>query len=398
VKDVNIAPAFKAMLIAVLLVVGIGIGLLIGLAWHNLNIDLSPQQKEAATNAADLQKQIIQELQTRYYRPVNADKLGTAAIDGMLKSLKDPYTVYLDPQEAALLRERTEGRYSGIGATLQQTKDGAIVITGVFPGSPAQKAGLRPGDRILAVDGKPTKDRSLDTNIAHIKGKEGSQVKITYQKKGEQARRDVYLTRRQITIPITRQRMLTAPDGTKVGYVELSQFAQDASVALRKAIDSDEVKGAKWIVFDLRYNGGGLVDEAVNVSSLFIAEGPIVSTQGLHSPKEVLTATGDVATDLPLVVLVNGFTASASEITAGAIQDYERGTVIGTKTFGKGLVQQIIAMPQGAALKLTIAVYLTPDGRNINKRGIQPNVVVKDQPKQEGDEQLDAALEYISRQ
>jgi carboxyl-terminal processing protease len=379
-------------------VVGIGIGFLLGSAWDGISADLTPGQEQQAEDAADLQRRIIEQLESGYYRKVNAQRLGNKAIDGMLESLKDPYTVYLDPREAKLLREQTEGRYSGIGASLQKNDDGTLLITGVFDGSPAKEAGLKPGYTVTAVDDVPTKDRSLEGNIAHIKGDEGTEVKITYQKPGEKVRRDVYVTRRQITIPITEQRMLTAEDGTKVGYVELTEYAQDAGEAVRRAIDAVEAKGAKWIVFDLRYNTGGLVDEAVNVSSLFIEEGPIVSTEGLHSPKEVLEATGDLATDLPLVVLVNGFTASASEITAGAIQDYERGTLVGTKTFGKGLVQQIISMPEGGALKMTIAVYLTPDGRDINKRGIKPDVTVKDKPKQKGDEQLDAALEYISEQ
>jgi len=382
----------------VILVVGVGIGVLIGMLWDDIGIDLTSQEKDRAGNQAALVERVIQELQSRYYKKVDPGKLGNAAVDGMLESLDDPYTVYLTAREAQLLREQTEGRYSGIGASLQKDDDGTLLITGVFDGSPAKEAGLGAGDRILAVDGVPTKDRSLDTNIAHIKGDEGTTVKLTYQKKGEEKRRHVTLTRRQITIPITGKRMLTAPDGTKVGYVELSEFAQGAGDELREAVDWGESKGAKWIVFDLRYNGGGLVDEAVNVSSLFIADGPIVSTEGLHSAKEVLEATGDVATDLPLIVLVNGYTASASEITAGAIQDYERGTLIGTKTFGKGLVQQIVDLPKGAALKLTTAVYLTPDGRDINKRGIRPDIVVKDKPKQKGDEQLQAALDYVAEQ
>jgi len=183
-----------------------------------------------------------------------------------------------------------------------------------------------------------------------------------------------------------------------VGYIWLTDFAEDAGDKVRAAVDWAQDRSASWLVFDLRANGGGLVSEAVNVSSLFIEKGPIVSTKGLHSPKEVLDATGDVATDLPLVVLVDGGTASASEITAGALQDYHRGTLIGTKTFGKGLVQQVVSMPEGALLKLTIAVYYTPDGRNINKKGIKPSIVVKDQPKKKGDEQLDAALDYIDQQ
>ncbi len=377
--------------------VGFGIGLAVGWVVPALNVDLSGDQKEQAAAAGELQTRIIKELQTQYYRPVDAEKLGTAGIDGMLESLKDPYTVYLTPKEAQLLREQTEGRYTGIGASLQTNDDGTVLITGVFDGSPAKKAGLRAGDTILAVDGVPTKDRSLEANIAHIKGDEGTDVKLRVRKE-DGSTRTITVTRRQITIPIVERKMLTAPDETKVGYVWLTDFAEDAGEKVRTAIDWSERRGASWLVFDLRSNGGGLISEAVNVSSLFIEEGPIVSTEGLHSPKEVFDATGDFATDMPMVVLVDEYTASASEITAGAIQDYERGTLIGTKTFGKGLVQSIVSMPGGALLKLTIAVYLTPDGRNINKKGIKPAIVVKDRPKQKGDEQLDAALDYIAEQ
>lgn len=380
-----------------MLVVGFGIGLGVGLVFPGLGIELSADQREEAAAAGELQTRIIEELQTRYYRPVDAQKLGTAGIDGMLESLDDPYTVYLTANEAQLLREQTEGRYSGIGATLQKNDDGTVLITGVFDGSPARKSGLRAGDTILAVDGVPTKDRSLEQNIAHIKGDEGTVVKLRVRKENGDTR-TITVTRRQITIPIVEREMLTAPDDTAVGYVWLTDFAEDAGERVREAITWSTTRDADWLILDLRSNGGGLVSEAVNVSSLFIEEGPIVSTEGLHSPKEVLDATGDVATDLPMVILVDEYTASASEITAGALQDYERGTLIGTKTFGKGLVQSIVSMPKGALLKLTIAVYLTPDGRNINKKGIKPDITVKDRPKQKGDEQLDAALDYIAEQ
>lgn len=380
-----------------MLVVGFGIGLVVGWVVPALNVELSSDQKEQAAAAGELQTRIIKELQTHYYRPVDAGKLGTAGIDGMLESLKDPYTVYLTPKEAQLLREQTEGRYTGIGASLQKNDDGTVLITGVFDGSPAKKAGLRAGDTILAVDGAPTKERSLEGNIAHIKGDEGTDVTLRVRKE-DGSTRTITVTRREITIPIVERKMLTAPDETKVGYVWLTDFAEDAGEKVRTAIDWSEARGASWLVLDLRSNGGGLISEAVNVSSLFIEDGPIVSTEGLHSPKEVFDATGEVATDMPMVVLVDEYTASASEITAGAIQDYERGTLIGTRTFGKGLVQSIVSMPGGALLKLTIAVYLTPDGRDINKKGIKPTIVVKDRPKQKGDEQLGAALDYIAGQ
>lgn len=389
--------ALKALFIAVLLVVGFGAGLGVGILFDNFGLDISADEREQADKAADLQRRVIEELQGRYYREVDAGELGTAGVDGVLDSLEDPYTVYLDPQEAQALREQTEGRYTGIGASLQKNDDGTLLITGVFAGSPAKQAGLLAGDVILAVDGVSTTERSLEENIAHIKGEEGTDVKLRIERENGQ-KKTFTVTRREITIPITEKKMLTAPDDTKVGYIWLTDYAEKAADKVREAIEWSETRKARWIVFDLRSNGGGLLDQAVDVSSLFIEKGAIVSTEGLHSPKEVYDATGDVATDLPLVVLVDGFTASASEITAGAIQDYERGTLIGTRTFGKGLVQSIVSMPEGAVLKLTTAVYLTPDGRDINDLGIKPDITVKDKPKQKGDEQLDAALEYIAGQ
>ncbi len=393
----------KALVAAVLLVIGFGGGLVVGLVIDAARFGLSVAEVQGADDAAALQQRIIEELQGHYYREVDVKKLGSASIDGMLESLDDPYTVYMDAQETQAMLEQNEGRYSGIGATLEMAEDGTLLIVGVFGGSPAKKAGLAPGDRILRVDGTPTKDRSLEGNIAHIKGEAGTQVKLLIEKapaQGQSAggRVELTLTRQEITIPISERRMLTASNGVKVGYVELAQFSEDAEEDVRANVEWAERRGARWILFDLRDNGGGLVSEAVDVASLFIREGSIVSTEGLHSPKEIFDATGDIATQLPLIVLVNEYTASASEITAGALQDYKRGTLIGTRTFGKGLVQNLISLPGGAALKLTTAVYLTPKGRDINDKGITPAVIVKDKPKEKGDEQLKAALDYVAKQ
>ena len=184
--------------------------------------------------------------------------------------------------------------------------------------------------------------------------------------------------------------------GEKVGYVQLFEFASGVGSTVHKDIAQLQSQGAQWIILDLRYNGGGLLSEGVNVASDFISSGVVVSTKGLHSPLETFDVDRGSATSLPVVVLVNGFTASASEIVTGALQDHHRATVIGTRTFGKGLVQNVIPLPGGANLKLTTAVYLTPDGRDINKKGIEPDVVVRDNPKTKRDEQLQAALHYIA--
>ena len=385
--------------VIVVLLVSLGFlgGYFVGWYLHGENtVRLTPTEASSAKDAGKLQQKIIEELQTRYYKPVSVDKLSTAGVNGMLKSLKDPYTVYLTPREVQDFAEKEKGSYSGIGASLQKTKDG-LVITGVFKGSPAKAAGLVPGDAILTVDGKDTKGTSIETSITRIKGAEGSTVTLTVQPKDKKQPVTTYkIVRKSIEIPETSSKIIM-DKGVKVGCVQLFEFGGLAGRDVRKAVDDLSKKGAQWFVFDLRYNGGGLLTQAVDVTNVF-QQGLVTSTAGLHSPKEVLDATGPVATKKPMVVLVNGFSASASEITTGALKDHKRAEIIGTTTFGKGLVQTIINLGNGAALKLTTAVYLTPNGTNINKKGITPDILVKDNPKSKADEQLQAALRYIDRQ
>ncbi len=389
--------ALRTVIVVLLVSLGFLGGYFAGWYLHGENtVRLSPTQQTSAREAGKLQQKIIEELQGRYYRPVNVNKLSTAGVNGMLKSLKDPYTVYLTPKEVSDFEEKERGSYSGIGASLQKTKDG-LVITSVFDGSPAKAAGLTPGDIIQAVDGKPTKDVAIETSITRIKGKEGSTVTLTVQPKDKkQQPKQIKVVRKTIEIPETDSRIIN-DKGTKVGYVQLYEFGGLAGRDVRQDVEELSKKGAQWFVLDLRYNGGGLLTQAVDVTGVF-QTGLVTSTAGLHSPKEELTATGPAATDKPMVVLVNGFSASASEIVTGALKDHERATVIGTKTFGKGLVQSIVDLGNGAALKLTTAVYLTPNGTNINKKGITPDIVAPDKPKTKPDDALQRALQYIAAQ
>ena len=386
----------RTVIVVLLIALGFLGGYFVGWYLHGENtVRLTPTQASSAKDAGKLQQKIIEELQTRYYKPVSVGKLSTAGINGMLKSLKDPYTVYLTPQEVQDFAEKQKGSYSGIGASLQKTKDG-LVITGVFKGSPAKAAGLTPGDTILTVDGQDTKGPAIETSITRIKGAEGSTVTLTVQPKDKKQPVKTYkIVRKSILIPETSSKIIV-DKGVKVGYVQLYEFGGLAGADVRKAVGDLSKKGAQWFIFDLRYNGGGLLTQAVDVTNVF-QQGLVTSTAGLHSPKEVLNATGPVATKKPMVVLVNGFSASASEITTGALKDHKRAEIMGTTTFGKGLVQTIIDLGNGAALKLTTAVYLTPNGTNINKKGITPDIVVKDNPKSKVDEQLQAALRYIDR-
>jgi carboxyl-terminal processing protease len=385
--------------VIVVLLVSLGFlgGYFVGWYLHGENtVRLTPTQQTSAREAGKLQQKIIEELQTRYYKPVNVGELSTAGIDGMLKSLDDPYTTYLSPGEVAKFREMVSGSYSGIGAALQKTKDG-LVITGVFAGSPAKAAGIVPGDTILTVDGKGTRGVAIETSISRIKGAKGSTVTLAVQPKDEKRPVKTYtLVRKTIEVPETTSRIIN-DKGTKVGYVALWEFGGLAGRDVRRNIDELGKKGAQWFILDLRYNTGGLLGQAVTVTNVF-QRGLVTSYAGLHSPERELTATRPVATKKPMVVLVNGFSASASEITTGALKDHDRAEIIGTTTFGKGLVQTPIELGNGAILKLTTAVYLTPDGTDINKKGITPDIVVKDDAKSKADEQLQAALSYIARQ
>ncbi|HTX69545.1 MAG TPA: S41 family peptidase [Thermoleophilia bacterium] len=387
----------RTVIIILLVALGFLGGYFAGWYVHGENtVRLTPTEQSSAKDAGKLQQKIIEELQTRYYKPVSVNKLSTAGINGMLKSLKDPYTVYLTPQEVQDFAEKEKGSYSGIGASLQKTKDG-LVITAVFDGSPAKAAGLVPGDTILTVDGQDTKGPAIETSISRIKGTEGSTVALTVQPKDKKQPVKTYkLVRKNILIPETSSKIIN-DHGVKVGYVQLFEFGGLSGQDVRQNVDELSKKGAQWFILDLRYNGGGLLTQAQSVTNVF-QQGLVTSTAGLHSPKEELVANDPVATKKPMVVLVNGFSASASEITTGALKDHKRAEIIGTTTFGKGLVQTIIDLGNGAALKLTTAVYLTPNGTNINKKGISPDIVVKDNPKSKLDEQLQAALRYITRQ
>ncbi|NLE22600.1 MAG: S41 family peptidase [Actinobacteria bacterium] len=388
--------ALRLLIVVLLVSLGFLGGYFAGWFLHGENtVRLSPTQQTSAREAGRLQQKIIEELQGRYYKPVDVDKLSQAGINGMLESLDDPYTVYLTPKEVREFEEKERGSYSGIGASLQKTKDG-LVITAVFEGSPAKAAGLVPGDVIQAVDGKSTRTTSIEASISRIKGKEGTSVTLTVRPKGGGQAKEVKVVRKTIEIPETDSRIIN-DKGTKVGYVQLYEFGGFAGRDVREDVEELTAKGAQWFILDLRYNGGGLLTQAVDVTNVFQA-GLVTSTAGLHSPKEELEATGPVATKKPMVVLVNRYSASASEIVTGALKDHGRATVVGTRTFGKGLVQSIVDLGNGAALKLTTAVYLTPNGTNINKKGIAPDIVAPDKPKTKPDEALQAALRYIARQ
>jgi carboxyl-terminal processing protease len=284
--------------------------------------------------------------------------------------------------------------------TVEEAKRGLRVIS-VYPGTPAKRGGLRPGDVIVEVDGKSIAGASSDEATTRIKGPAGTSVTLTVRSGGRE--RTVRLERQRVRIPVVQSRM-ERDGGREVAYVRLASFTSGAhgqvGTAVRKLLDD----GAEGVVLDLRDNGGGLLDEAVQVSSIFLPDGKVVSTKGRSRPEHVYEATGGaIDTKVPVVVLVNRQTASASEIVAGALQDRRRAEVVGTRTFGKGVFQEVERLSNGGALDITVGEYFLPSGRNLGgggvKRGsgITPDVKAKDDPKTpKRDEALDAALRALA--
>lgn len=339
----------------------------------------------------ELSKQVLDVLKDDYYVAVDPTQLERTSVQAIVDALDDPYTDYLDPDELEALRAHNDGAYFGVGLQVAQRKS-AIVVTHVYEDSPAARARILSGDRLVSVEGKDTAGQALDAVVGTIRGPEGSKVTIGVAT-AEQPPRVLTLTRARIRVPSVTSRIVTVK-GEKVGYVRLAQFTRGSADALRDAVTGLRDKGATGLVFDLRGDPGGLVTEAVGVTGVFLPKGStVVTTQGLHSPEHVYrTDTSPVAGDLPVVVLVDQNSASASEIVSGALRDAKRARLVGERTFGKALVQSTVLLRDGGALKLTTARYLTPSGYDLAKRGLPPDVKVVDDPATPQNEVLERGL------
>lgn len=344
----------------------------------------------------DLSAQVLDVLRDRYFREFDVETSEQTSVDALVASLDDPFTVYLDPEELAALRDRTNGRFQGVGLTVEQRGD-QIIVTSVFEGSPAEAAEIMAGDRIAVVDGEPVKGQSIEQVVARVRGPEGSTVDLRLVRPGEAERIEVTVERAEIALEVVRSR-IERVRGQRVGYLRLTQFTRGAGAELREAIEDLGATGVSGFVLDLRGDPGGLVSEAVAVGSVFLPDGTLIATtEGRRAPRQELRAKGDpLTTAAPLAVLVDGGSASASEIVSGALLDHERGTIVGTKTFGKALVQSTVSLRDGGALKLTTARYETPDGLDINRTGITPEVEASDDPDTPRDEALDEALAVVA--
>ncbi|MGH2786519.1 MAG: S41 family peptidase [Actinomycetota bacterium] len=315
----------------------------------------------------------LEQILSQSVNPPSEDALVRGAIRGMVKVLKrdsdDPYALFYTPQAYENFQELTTGKFSGIGVWVEPDRKNFVIVS-VLPGTPARRAGLEAGDIITTIDGDDVEGMTPDQAVGRIKGPAGTEVAVGVEREGEPL--EFTITRASIELPNLRAHRT----GDGFGYIRLFGFARGAGSQLRDRVDQMVDAGVEGIVLDMRDNGGGLFDEGIEVASVFIETGDVVIYREQNADDVVYEAEGEAYEDVPLVVLVNERTASASEIVAGALQDNERGIVVGSTTYGKGSVQQVVPLIDASALKLTTAAYLTPEGRNIDGRGIEPDVEV----------------------
>jgi carboxyl-terminal processing protease len=294
-----------------------------------------------------------------------------------LRRLDDPYTRFLDPDQYSELTQQTSGEVSGIGLKLQQDRRaGSIVVVDVLPGSPAEAAHIRPGDRVLMIDGRSTERLSVGTVSQMIRGELGSQVTVTIEELASGTQKTLILTRAQLEVATVAFEM-REHNGIRVGYIRLEEFSAHAAEQMQRAIQVlSQTEQVEAFVLDLRGNPGGLLQASIDISRMWLPRGAIVRTVDREGNSEQISANRTAITDLPLAVLVNGQSASSSEILTGALRDNDRAVIVGSPTFGKALVQSLHGLSDGSGIAVTVAHYYTPDGTDISRRGITPDVHV----------------------
>lgn len=322
---------------------------------------------EAVSEKIDILEYMIDQY---YYKDeISREDLENGIYQGLMDAVGDPYTSYFSAEDFNTFMEQTTGAYYGIGAYVaQDIERNYPKINSPIPGSPAEEAGLRPNDIIYEVDGVSTYGMDLDKVVSLIKGEEGTSVNINIYRDGEYM--DVKVERRQVKIPTVEQEMME--DG--MAYIRIIEFDDVTPGQFEEALQTSRNEGMKGLVLDLRGNPGGSVDAVVDVARMLLPEGLVVYTEDKYGKREEYRCDGSREFELPLVVLVDGNSASASELLSGAIQDYKKGTLVGTTTFGKGIVQQLLTLRDGSAIKITVSSYYTPKGRNIHGTGIEPDV------------------------
>lgn len=393
---------FRNLIIGIfILMLGFGLGSLFQVSQNTPGKGSSngtySTKEELDMDAVMKKTEYLQEQIDKYYLDeVDHGELEEGIYKGLLSGLGDPYSEYYTGEEYKQIMDSTSGSYCGIGATLSQSLvDGTCTVVGTFEGSPAREGGLLEGDIIYKVDDMEVTGMDLNQIVSHVKGEEDTQVRLSILRDGKEM--EVTLTRKTIEVSTVTYEMKE----NQIGYISLSEFDEISTEQFRAALEDLKNQGMKSLIVDLRNNPGGMLNVAVDLLDMFLPEELVVYMEDKNGNRQDYKSTDNVITDVPMVVLVNGYSASASEIFAGAMKDYGRAKLVGTKTFGKGIVQRIFDLEDGSAIKLTIAGYYTPKGNNIHKKGIEPDVVVEaeettgESGENVRDVQLEKALEML---
>jgi len=389
-----------AVAFAVALLVFLAAGLYLG--GHPRDLP-EPLREVFVDETGGLAAEAAEAIEDSYYRSVGGHELSNGSLQGMVKQLRksneeDRYSEYFSPEALASFNQQIEGHFSGIGTTVAPAKKGLRVMT-VFPRSPADEAGIEPGDVIISVEGESLAGQSLTEATKKIKGPEGTQVTLGVRDGKSGKVRELKITRAEVELPNVSSSVKKV-GGKKLGYVRMLSFSEAAHAQLAKGVEKVEKEGAEGLVLDLRHNPGGLLEEAVLSANVFLPKDEVVvSTKSRTQGDSVHKTSGDPISDLPVVVLVDGGTASAAEILAAALADDAGSTVVGTRTYGKGLFQEERDLSNGGALKLSVGEFFTPKGVNLAKsHGIHPDVKVQDDAATPVDEAKQRALGVLAGQ
>lgn len=354
--------------------------LLVVLIMGLITVNISAKEKTGFMSNVKQLKEIsdIMDIITENFvgeKKINKTILMQGALKGMIESLEDPHSNYFSKDGMEDLEDKISGEYTGVGMIIRKHSNEPVTVELLIEGTPAFKAGIRPNDKIIKIDSESTYNMELEDASKKLKGKVGTSVKLLIYREKEKKEKEVILKRANIKLENVRSKMLP----NKVGYIKLTQFGADVDLQVSKSLEKLQNQGMQGLIFDLRNNPGGRIDQAIKIGSMFIEKGIIVSERPKKGKEIFSEREGKYYGDFPLIILINEGSASASEIVSGAVRDYKRGVLLGEKSYGKGSVQVLMPLPDGDGIKLTIAKYYTPKGENINGKGIEPDIKVEEE-------------------